>query len=77
MLSVKERFVEIDDEAGKSGLVVNEEKVKYLTLARKQGSRDGQNVSLKLMKTAKKALRRPGKRWLYCVEEDLDGIGNP
>lgn len=45
-LAVKEPFIEMEREACKVGLVVNEEKTKYLALERSQGSRMGQNVTI-------------------------------
>lgn len=45
-LAIKESFIEMEREASKEGLLVNEEKTKYLTLDRKQGSRVGQNITI-------------------------------
>ena len=45
-LAVKESFVEMEREAGKVGLLVNESKTEYMTLDRKQGSRVGQNITI-------------------------------
>lgn len=45
-LAVKESFVEMDMEASNVGLLVNEDKTKYMTLDRKNGSRVGQNITM-------------------------------
>ena len=45
-LAVKESFVEMDMEASNVGLLVNENKTKYMTLDRKSGSRVGQNITM-------------------------------
>ena len=44
--AVKESFVEMDMEASNVGLLVNENKTKYMTLDRKSGSRVGQNITM-------------------------------
>lgn len=46
VLAVKESFVEAEKEGKKVGLVVSENKTKYLTLDRKNGSRIGQNITI-------------------------------
>jgi len=46
VLAVKESFMEMDTEAKKVGLQVSEDKTKYLTLDRKEGSRVGQNITM-------------------------------
>ena len=45
-LAVKESFVEMQTAGKEIGLVVNEDKTKYLTLDRQQGSRIGQNITM-------------------------------
>lgn len=43
---VKEMFVEIEREPRKIGVNTNEDNTKCLTLARQQGSRGGQNITI-------------------------------
>lgn len=45
-IAIKEMFVEMDREAETIGLKISEDKTKYLTLDRKQGSRIGQNITI-------------------------------
>ena len=45
-LAVKESFVEMQTTAKEVGLLVNEDKTKYLTLDRQHGSRIGQNITM-------------------------------
>lgn len=45
-LAVKGPFVEMEKEASKVGLAINENKTKYLAMERKQGSRVGQNITI-------------------------------
>ena len=46
ILKVKESFVEMDMEARKVGLVVSEDKTKYMVLDRSHGTRIGQNLTM-------------------------------
>ena len=46
VLKLKESLVEMDEEAKKVGLIVNESKTKYLVIDRSQGSRIGQNITM-------------------------------
>src|ERR1700743_3242900 len=46
VLKLKESLVEMDEEAKKVGLIVNESKTKYLVIDRSQGSRIGKNITM-------------------------------
>lgn len=46
MLAVKESYIEMEEEAGRVGLVISERKTEYLAMKCKQGSRVGQDITM-------------------------------